>query len=232
MTLENRRLFKDVIRLEKLATVGQVTSGIAHEVKNQLSVLMGMQIVRNKYPNDEMIQNLAELMNRARDRIVNLIDEVRSYSRQTGEALNRTPVDLRHLLDETIQMVALDPDFKKVEYDVQCEAEQTLNCDAGRMLQVLVNLVRNAGQAMKGTGTVVLGGGKRNGGIEIQVIDQGCGIPEENLEKIWEPFFTTKGDQGTGLGLQICKRIVEAHGGTLQCQSRFQEGTTFSIILP
>ena len=232
LTLENRKLLDDVIRLEKLATVGQVAGGIAHEVRNQLTVLMGIQLIERQFPDNQLVNSIAERMLRARDRIVNILDEIKGYAKQQEQELKKERVDVPRLLDEVIQIVSFDPDVKQVEFEVRAENCPALECDRSRIIQVLINLIRNAAHAMDGRGTVVVTAEKPDRDIFIRVRDSGCGIPEENIEKIWEPFFTTKGDNGTGLGLQISKRILQAHAGDLQCESEVGKGTTFTLSFP
>ena len=232
LTLENRRLFEDVIRLEKLATVGQVASGIGHEVRNQLSVLMGIQLIQSKYPDDELVEQVADHVLHARDRIINILDEIKALGKQSSETLNKENVSVQELFKQAVDIVTLAPDTKEVDFDIQAKDCPPIFCDKNRIFQVLINLMLNAVQAMGGEGTVVLVGELRNSEIQMHVKDSGCGISPENHEKIWQPFFTTKGEKGTGLGLQISKRIVQAHGGDLLCESEVGKGTTFTIALP
>jgi two-component system sensor histidine kinase/response regulator len=228
---ENRRLFDDVIRLEKLATVGQVASGIAHEVRNQLSVIMGVQILREKFPDDDTISRVTDRVTRAKDRIVNLLDEIKSYGKQKDELLHQTQVSVEDLFENTKWIVSLDPDVKSMELQFCSANGLQLNCDKNKITQVLINLIRNAAHAMGSEGRILIKAQSSGNKIRIDVIDQGSGIEEENLEKIWQPFFSTRGDKGTGLGLAICKRIVEAHDGIISCESTIGKGTTFSLIL-
>jgi len=232
LSLENRRLFDDVVRLEKLATVGQVAGGIAHEVRNQLSALMGLQLIQAKYPKDDFVTQVTEQILLARDRIVGILDDVKSYGKQNQEQLQKKFHPAKDLFTETRNIVSLDPDVKRTQLECCDEGCPALYCDKSRIVQVLINLVRNAAHAMAGKGTIRMTAERPGQDTLLRVIDTGCGIPEENLEKIWQPFFTTKGDQGTGLGLQISRRIVEAHEGRLECVSEVGNGTTFTIYLP
>lgn len=232
LTLENRRLFEDIIRLEKLATVGQVAGGIAHEVRNQLSVMMGIQLIQAQFPDNEMVNRVSEQMLRAQDRILSILDEIKAYGKRKDKTLEKEEVLVSELLEQTVAIVSLDPDVKRMQFDIQTEDCGPVLCDKNKIIQVLINLIRNGAHAMDGNGRMILIGEERGAEIRIYVKDSGCGISPENLEKIWGPFFTTKGDDGTGLGLQISKRIVEAHGGNLGCESMVGKGTTFTISLP
>ncbi|MEW6234777.1 MAG: ATP-binding protein [Candidatus Omnitrophota bacterium] len=232
LTQENRRLFEDIVRLEKLATVGQVAGGIAHEVRNQLSVLMGVQLIQQQFPENVLINQVAEQMMLARNRILSILDEIKAFGKQKDSKLHKERVAVSQLLEQTEAIVSLDPDVKKMALEIEVYNSPAVMCDRNRILQVLINLVRNAAHAMNGEGTIFLYGDAQNGEVRIRIKDNGCGIAAENLEKIWQPFFTTKGERGTGLGLQISRRIVEAHGGKLICESEAKKGSTFTVILP
>jgi len=232
LTQENRRLFEDIVRLEKLATVGQVAGGIAHEVRNQLSVLMGVQLIQQQFPDNVLINKVAEQMMLARNRILSILDEIKAFGKQKDSKLQKEQVAVSQLLEQTEAIVSLDPDVKKMGLEIEVYNSPMVLCDRNRILQVLINLVRNAAHAMNGEGIIYLYGDLQNGEAHIRIKDSGCGISEENLEKIWQPFFTTKGEHGTGLGLQISRRIIEAHGGKLTCESEAGKGSTFTVILP
>ncbi len=232
LTLENRQLFEDVVRLEKMATVGQVASGIAHEVRNQLSALMGVQLIQQQNPNDEFIKSVAEQTIMARDRILNILNDIKSFGKQMDETLEQASIQASLLLKLAMDILSFDSDTKRIEIEVQSSTDPVVRCDRNRIIQVLINLVRNAAHAQNCEGTIILETEESNGHVHLKVVDSGCGIPAEHQEQIWQPFFTTKGDKGTGLGLQISKRIVEAHGGDLSFESEVDKGTTFTVKLP
>ncbi|RJP20427.1 MAG: hybrid sensor histidine kinase/response regulator [Candidatus Omnitrophota bacterium] len=232
LSLENRRLFEDVIRLEKLATIGQVASGIAHEVRNQLSVLMGIQLIQSQFPKNELIAQVAEQMLSARNRILSILDEIKAFGRQEIQTIQKEVIAAGDLLDHTVTIVSLDPDCKKIQFDIKVDPCPPIPCDRKRIIQVLINLIRNGAHAMNGEGTMNLTAAHQKGNVQIKVQDFGCGIPEDQIDKIWDPFFTTKGEKGTGLGLEISKRISQAHHGRLRCTSEVGKGTTFILELP
>ncbi len=232
LSLENRRLFEDVIRLEKLATIGQVASGIAHEVRNQLSVLMGIQLIQSQFPENELIAQVAEQMLSARNRILSILDEIKTFGKQETQTIHKEEVAVDELLAQTINIVSLDPECKKIQFDIKVDPCPPILCDRKRIIQVLINLIRNGAHAMNGEGKINLIAGEQNGNIQIKVQDFGYGIPEDQVNKIWDPFFTTKGEKGTGLGLEISKRIAQVHNGQLTCESVVGQGTTFLMLLP
>lgn len=232
LTVENKRLFEDVVRLEKMATVGQVASGIAHEVRNQLSALMGVQLIQQQHPDDEFIKIVSEQTIMARDRILNILNDVKSFGKQMDETLKQETIQASLLLKLAVDILSFDSDTKRIEFNIQEDTDAAVFCDQNRIIQVLINLARNAAHAQNGEGVIVLRVSETDSRVLLQVIDSGCGIPPDNQEKIWQPFFTTKGEKGTGLGLQISKRIVQAHKGDLTFESEVNKGTTFTIDLP
>ena len=151
------------------------------------------------------------------------------------------PVSLQTLVDETLLVLARDPQKDGIALRTQIQAGLTVRADQIQLEQVLLNLLINARQAMMGRGgSITIRANLSESGTEarLSVVDTGPGIPEKNLTKIFEPFFTTKGTakkgehKGTGLGLAICKEIIEHHKGRIDVQSELGKGTTFTVILP
>ena len=127
-------------------------------------------------------------------------------------------------------------DEKTKSHDIRLDVDDVphFEFDVGRVKQVLLNLIRNASDAISGTGTIAIETECRleDGCVLVSVRDTGCGISEAAMLEIWEPFMTTKGQEGTGLGLDFCKVIVEAHGGSIDCNSELGGGSTFYFTLP
>jgi signal transduction histidine kinase len=151
------------------------------------------------------------------------------------------PITVQELIDQTLLVMARDPQKDAIALRVQVQPGTSVEGDAIQLEQVLLNLLINARQAMLGRGgalTIKAAPVQDSGEIKIHIIDTGCGISEKNLPKIFDPFFTTKGTtqkgepKGTGLGLAICKEIIEHHGGRIDVQSHVNRGTTFTIYLP
>ncbi len=232
LSIENRKLLDDVVRLEKLATVGQVASGINHEVRNQLSILMGVQLIQQMYPDDDLINKVTNQVIMARDRILTILNEIKSYGKQTCETLKQQSVAVSKLLVPVLSILEFDPETKHITYEVNNQFDPPILCDHDRVVQVLINLVRNAAHAMDCTGSVVIQVEQKNQIVQINITDTGCGIPPDIQNQIWQPFFTTKGEKGTGLGLAMSKRIIESHSGELSFYSEEGKGTTFTITLP
>lgn len=218
---------------ERMGLLGRLASGIAHEVKNHLSPLMLADLIRRKYPNDQEIRESAELMLEAQQRILALVDEIRSFASGSHAAVNVELHDLCAVIEGVVRFVRCDRAIKAADIHLQAESRPLVKMDAQRIRQVLINLIRNAADALppKG-GRIDIRVVEQDGQVQIEVQDNGRGIPEELGARIFEPFFTTKGDKGLGLGLDISRQIATAHGGSLTYESDAERGTTFRMTLP
>jgi PAS domain S-box-containing protein len=243
---EQKNLEKQILRSQRLETLGSLTSGIAHDFNNLLTPIIGYgEILRMKtgaederYP---MVTHILDAGSRARE----LIGKLMAFSRKQemkyeSICLNRLVENFSPLLEKSIPgTIAF-----KAELDPGLPA---VHADRGQLEQVLLNLVVNARDAMPEGGTISVsttttksmdaqGAGRfplRQGSYSVlRVEDSGCGISEENIEKIFDPFFSTKGEKGTGLGLSTSYGIIKQHGGYIFASSRPGEGTTFSVYLP
>lgn len=227
---------EQLVHSEKLAVVGELATGIAHEVKNPLSAIMNFAGYIRDFAAD---LDPAEVRERSQaiidevQRTVDIINEVRDYARP-APAYETEPVSLNDVAREVVSFMRFDEEAKLVQLDGQyAQDDPHARFNRDKMKQVLLNLVRNAVQAVEpGNGQVTVSVGERDGNALMTVTDNGRGIPREQLARIWQPFFTTKGQGGMGLGLDICRRIVTAHGGTITVDSEEDRGTTFTVSLP
>lgn len=243
---ENKRLFLELreayqhlkdtqnqlVHSEKLAVVGKLTAGIAHEVRNQLTILGYAEIIKMSVPDNEQVAQYVENILGARDRILSIVEEIRQFARNQTQSYQKEMVSLGSVVDTALRILNYDKEAKRriIQKEVQQVPSLPLNQD--KLIQVIINLVRNAVQATLEGGEIVVRVLQLDDMALIQVADNGCGISEDHLRKIWQPFFSTKGEEGTGLGLDICKRIVDGHGGRLYCESHIGSGTTFTVELP
>jgi signal transduction histidine kinase len=239
-----------LVQAKRLASLGTLTSGVAHEINNPLNnISTSVQILLEELEDDdlaykkELLTETEKQVDRARDIVKALLE----FSRERPFSLK--PVRFRELVDNTIKLIKGElPADVELKVDVPDEIQGKM---AGRRIQqVLINLILNGLQAMENGGILSINARKQedNEMLCIQVQDTGKGIPEEDLSKIFDPFFTTKDasghprpgssshslieQAGTGLGLSICHGIVEQHGGRIEVESRQGEGTTFTIYLP
>ncbi len=220
---------------EKLASVGQLAAGVAHEVNNPLgAVLMYSHLVRDECPTNSPIREDIELIIEQAGRCKKIVAGLLDFARQNKVA--REPTNLHELVERTVRAVPVPPGIR-VEVR-QMSDSPAADVDQDQIAQVLTNLINNAVDSMHSAGTIRidLNGDRR--GSSLRVRDTGDGIPEENLKKIFEPFFTTKRvGEGTGLGLAVTYGIVKMHGGDIQVESnadpsRGPTGTTFTVTLP
>jgi len=230
---EEQRLQEQLIQSEKLAGIGILASGVAHEINNPLSGIIGMaEIALEEEDPTKNESYLRDILNCAQ-RISEIVKGLRSYSRSPKKE-ELCLVDLNEVLEETLKMVRLVAQKTPVEVIKRFQPIGKIEANMGEIQQVFTNLITNAFQAMDGKGgELVLSTRPLKDSIEVQVSDQGMGIPQKHLNRIFDPFFTTKkpGD-GTGLGLNIVYRIVTKYEGTIDVESREQMGTTFTIKFP
>ncbi len=238
-----REMEEDLKRADRLATLGTLAAGLAHEIKNPLGGIKGAaQLLRREASGDPSIAQYTDIMIREVDRVNLLIEQLLDLSRPAK--LNLLSLNIHELLDDVLllerqslqeQQVAV-----KKNYDPSLPP---IRGDRGQLTQVFLNLVKNALQAVKGQGCLTVTtrietgfhirepGRKRENFIWVDVEDDGPGIREEDLPHIFSPFFTTKSN-GTGLGLAICYRIIKEHGGLIRVESREGKGTSFKVSLP
>ncbi len=222
-----------LVRSESLAAIGRFASGIAHEVKNHLAPFMLADMLARSYPEDEDVQESAELMLEAQRRILGLIDEIRHFASGASSDYEIMPHDLGRVLEGVIRFVKCDVRVKAMDVVFAPTERPLVDMDAGRMRQVFINLIRNAADAISHEeGRIEIGLREQGDQVIIEVSDNGGGIPADVAARLFEPFFTTKGDKGLGLGLDISRKIVRAHHGTLTFDTNDVGGTTFRIIIP
>ena len=226
---------EQLIQKEKLASVGQLAAGVAHEINNPLSsILLYADILCQEIStqNDQQYQDLQMIMKEAkRCRII--VNDLLSFSRQ-NEVMAQ-PTDLNALLEEIAEEIGIHERFQGVGIQMDLDSELPLiEADPFQLRQVFCNLMNNAADAMPGGGTLTL---RTKQGpwpelITAEVQDTGEGISEENMKRLFTPFFTTKPvGKGTGLGLAIIYGIVKMHRGQIEVQSRVGQGTTFTLTL-
>jgi PAS domain S-box-containing protein len=230
---EEQKLQEQLIQSEKLAGVGVLASGVAHEINNPLSGVIGMAEVAMEE------ENLAEIKGYLKDilncgvRISEIVKGLRTYSRIAKQG-EQSLVDINEVLEESLKMVRLATKTTSIEVIKKFQSVDKIEANAGEVQQVFTNLITNAFQAMNGKGgELTLSTRSLNDSVEIKVSDNGMGIPQKYINKIFDPFFTTKKiGEGTGLGLNIVYRIVTKYEGTLDVESKEGIGTTFTIKFP
>lgn len=229
---EIRELRQAIRRKEKLAAIGGLAAGIAHEIRNPLSSVKGMATYfKNRAGDDPEARQAAELMVQETNRLNRVISELLEFARPSK--IHARPTDINAVLDHSIRLIRQDAEQQGIELKIsRGENLPPADIDPDRFVQCLLNLYLNAIQAMDSGGVVLVetaAGG--DGRVVIRVSDTGPGIKEEDTGRIFDPYFTTKAD-GTGLGLAIVHKIVEDHGGEITVKSAPGQGTVFTVFLP
>jgi two-component system sensor histidine kinase HydH len=215
------------IRKDKMYTIGEMASRLAHDLQNPLTIIKNtIEILKLKQPDlDKKTQENYERIERAVSRMSQLIRDILDYVRTSNLLMEKT--SLVSLLQTITGDLNVPEDIKVILPDEDVE----IYGDIKQLEIVFSNLILNSIQAIEKKGKIMIQASETNDSVVIDVIDNGRGIEKENLRKIFEPLFTTK-QGGTGLGLASCKSIIENHGGTIECSSIADKGTVFTIRLP
>ncbi|MCX8038724.1 MAG: GAF domain-containing protein [Candidatus Sumerlaeia bacterium] len=227
-----RQAQQELVRKEKLALLGEMSATVAHEIRNPLTAIRGFaqRIARKVSDCEGRVCDYCRLIVEEVDRLDRVIKDVLDFARRRSPTLEEG--DLNLLIRDTVQLLQEELVQNQITPVPLLDlALPRVMFDPSQIKQVLVNLIQNARQAMGRNGTLTLATERRDRWAVFSVGDTGCGIPPENLEKIWEPFYTTR-THGTGLGLSLVRRIVEDHGGRIEVESKVGHGTTFRVFLP
>ena len=244
-TQELRRAQAQTMRGEKLASVGLLASGVAHELNNPLTgILTFSHLLREKMPDNSRDAEDMDLVIRETKRCAAIIKRLLDFARekQPEKKFN----DINQIIEDTVRIVERPAHLRDIV--ITMDLDRTLPpiwIDADQIKQVIMNMIVNAQHAVEEKGSITVRtrraaeprpsaqSAEPIAMVEISIIDTGCGISEQNLRRIFDPFFTSKDvGKGTGLGLSVSHGIVEAHGGVIEVQSKVGEGSTFSVLLP
>ena len=238
LAISNQQLTEQLVQAAKFSALGQFAARITHEIRNQLGAITLAELIREKYPNDERLLHYADILLDARDHLVGLVSEVRDFSMNTPPEYEREPVALVDVAESALSLIRFDKLFDGKTISSDYLARPIVSCNKAKIKQVLINILQNAAYATEGRHPALINMRvleDSDFGI-VSVTDNGCGISPENRDKIWEPLFTTREDTGTGLGLDICRKIVEAHHGTIESENApeglSQTGAVFIVRLP
>jgi signal transduction histidine kinase len=227
-----------VARNEKLASLGVLAAGVAHEIRNPLTAIKARLYVQQKaLTPGSRERGDAEFIGREIDRLDKIVNDFLRFARPVEP--ERKPLSPAELLREVCELMAPKLREAGIELGIDRRVDTTIHADPEQLKQVLLNLINNAADALGGRGAIqmravasrVTLGGRPRDAVIIEVEDNGPGIPPAVQERLFDPFFTTK-PSGTGLGLSIAARIVGKHGGVLRFQTAANRGTTFGIVLP
>jgi two-component system NtrC family sensor kinase len=233
-TLEIQHMQAELFQSEKLAALGEMSAGIAHEINNPLTgiLMYGSMLYNDPRLEPELKEDLAVIL-RETKRCGGIVRGLLEFSRKSVPQKSMTSIS--QLMDKTLCLVENQALFFNIrvirKYD---PLQPDVFLDPNQIEQVFMNLIFNAAHAMQEGGTLTIETGTTDTGnsVWVKIHDTGCGIPPENLERIFNPFFSTKGVHGTGLGLSVSYGVVESHGGQIEVESVPGEGSTFTITLP
>jgi len=220
-----------LILAERLSCLGELSAGVAHELRNPLAgIKLNTQVLSRRKEIPDMEKRLIESTLEGIEKIQRIVDDMLYFAKPKPAHFQEEAVN------EVVEKSLLILQHKFKRGDVRLVFEKgdllpSVQIDIHQIQQVLVNLMLNAVQAMEKGGTLCIRTFAENGGVGISVQDTGIGIPKEHMKKIFDPFFTTK-SEGTGLGLSISLKILEKHGATLSVSSEEEKGSTFTIHLP
>ncbi len=229
---EIKALTDQLIRADRLAAMGELTAGVAHEVRNPLGIIRAsVQLMEEGKPGQARVHEAAEVIKHEIDRLDRVIKALLDFGRPSAPTLR--PVDVREVMEEVILFTRKFADRSNVQItEVHPDDLPLIMADPEQLKQVFVNLISNAVQAMADEGgTLTIETGHEDEFVFVRFADTGPGIPPEMLGKVFDPFFSTR-DDGSGLGLTIVHRIVDEHGGHIEVASDSGNGTAFTIHLP
>lgn len=222
-------------RADKLASLGQISTGIAHEINNPLGVMLGYTqlLLRDHTLGTQIHEDLKTIEKHARN-CKTIVEDLLAFAR--GAPTTKYPTNVNDLLNEVVSLLAHQFELDKItlEKDLAPDLPEIV-ADGEKLKQVFMNLLMNARQSMTGRGLVSISTTREagNGSVRIAISDSGSGIPEEYIEKVFDPFFTTKPvGEGTGLGLSVSYGIIQNHNGRIEVNSSLGHGSTFTIVLP
>lgn len=215
-------------RSEKLSVVGQLAAGVAHEIRNPLTTLRGfVQLIRR---NGSLAASHVDIMLSELDRINFIVSEFLVFAKP--QAVRYDIVPIKDILSDMFMLMDSQASLNNIRLSIdQADEVGPVLCEVNQLKQVFINILKNAMEAMPGGGELRIELAEEDGSAVIRFIDQGSGIPKEDLDRLGEPFFTKK-ESGTGLGLMVSQKIIAGHKGTMRFDSTVGEGTTVEIRLP
>jgi two-component system NtrC family sensor kinase len=233
---ERRRQNQEKLaRSDRLATIGQLAAGVAHEINNPLgSILLFSRLIMQQVPPEGKVRENLERIEKETKRCHSIVQSLLDFARQHEPKVE--PIDIHKLLDSTLRLFENQYLFHNIEVVRHYALNLPLiRADQSQLQQVAMNIIINAADAMNGKGrlTIETCESAEEGQIEISITDTGTGIPAEIMNRIFDPFFTTKGvGHGTGLGLSVSYGIIQRHNGDISVSSAPGVGSTFTITLP
>ncbi len=244
VALENAKLYDDLkrrmqqlqdaqeqlVQAAKLVAIGELASNVAHEINNPLTSILGYAELINEEEDLDNIMKDVEIIEKESLRARDIVHQLLEFSRR--RSLEMKKVNINSLIKEVIGLVSLQIKDTNIEIRENYGEVPETHADPNQLKQVFINLINNATFAMQDEGVMSISTGTRNGSIFVSISDTGRGIPSEVISRIFEPFFSTKKEKGTGIGLSVSYKIIQSHNGRIEVDSKENKGSTFTVVLP
>jgi signal transduction histidine kinase len=228
-----QKLKEQMIRTEKLAAMGTLSAGVAHEVNNPLASISSLiQMMQSKQNLDERTTENLKLISAQIQRITQVTRDMMDFARARPAA--KSLMNINDIIETSLRLASFDKSFQKLTLEKNLSDEDLITlADSDQLQQVILNILIKDRDAMPEGGRLFIETSKNGKDLKIEIGDSGFGVEEENIKKIFDPFFTTKpAGKGTGLGLAVCYGIITAHGGKIEVSKNQNSGTSFFITLP
>ena len=234
-TKELKEARDQILRSERLAALGRLAAGVAHEMNNPLSgILLFTQSLLKRTTNDPSAQDDLKVIEQEIIRCSHIVRSLLDFARETKP--KKVPTQVNQVIENTLSLIENQADFHNIRIVKELnDSIPKISLDGNQMQQVLMNIILNAADAMPDGGTITIKSSlsKEDHFVEVKIADTGCGIPKELIDRVYDPFFTTKeSKKGTGLGLAVSYGIIKKHQGFILVESEVGKGTTFTIRLP
>ncbi|MGD8777859.1 MAG: ATP-binding protein [Ignavibacteria bacterium] len=229
---EVKKLQQQVDQSEKLAVIGQVAAGVAHEIGNPLASISSLVQIMQRTINDESLTDQLATIKENIDRITKIVRELVDFSRPPS--YEQIAISVNDVVKTALGIVKYDKRVRKVKFETNLDENLSkINIVPDQVLQVFVNIMINALDAIEGEGNIIVNSRMVKNEVSVEIIDDGCGMDEKTLEHIFDPFFTTKEvGKGTGLGLSVSYGIIKKFHGKIEVESKLKKGTKFIVKLP
>jgi len=240
IAISNARLFMQAAQNEKLATIGTITSAINHEICRPLGTISGnmqlftLELERGGYSNhDELLKKVKSIIRDSEKQIrkaVNITSRLSGFAKPSN-VVETKPIDVLKSIEEALILLKHKLELDKIQVQISIPLNlPKIMVDEDQLQQMVFNLIRNASEAITKNGTIIINAKEEQDKIRIEIKDTGCGIPKDKLDKVFQPFYTTKGEaKGSGYGLAVVKELVQRNNGNITVESEAGKGTTFYL---
>lgn len=229
--IERLRLKDQLAKSKHLSTLGEMVAGVSHEIRNPLGIISSSaELLKKRMEPHNALNAIADIIVTESRRLNDIITDFLNYARP--KTPNRSPCAIAQVLTKNIHF--LEPQMAPKGYVINTRFDENvpdIMADGDMLYQAFLNLLINGMQAMPNGGSLTVAVGRKDQVVWVVIDDEGHGVPRQVMEKIWDPFFTTK-EKGTGLGLGIVKNIIEAHGGTIRIGNRKETGARVTVTFP